>query len=229
MRDLGVGEAERRHAGGSVRLVALAISRLLRRRAVVSQPVGLDDQAELGPVEVDPEAVDAASRAGPGKARPTRYRQEAPLELGVGEREGAAVEEPSKRRDPAATGHPVERRPEPLGIHEPAPVGFVDRGLERARRQPGGEVDQGDDGPRNGDAPMAGDLVGAEAGASVDADASDAASLGCGDRDLDLGPGLGKEAPERAGGAVAERGVGPPASTAAIQLPYRVSWGRPTA
>ena len=56
--DLGVGEAERGHAGGGVGLVSAAVGCLLGRGAVKAPAVGLDDESEVGPEEVDAVAVD---------------------------------------------------------------------------------------------------------------------------------------------------------------------------
>jgi hypothetical protein len=60
--NLGVGEAQRRQAGGGVGLIAQAIACLLTRRAVIPKSVGLDDQSEIRPVKVDFEAVQLATR-----------------------------------------------------------------------------------------------------------------------------------------------------------------------
>jgi hypothetical protein len=55
--DLAVGEAQLRQADGGVGVVAAAVGRLLGRRAVIAQAVGLDHQPEHRPVEVDFVAV----------------------------------------------------------------------------------------------------------------------------------------------------------------------------
>ena len=55
--DLVVREAERGHPGEDVGAVAQGVAGLSRRRAVVAEAVRLDDQSELGPVEVHLEAV----------------------------------------------------------------------------------------------------------------------------------------------------------------------------
>jgi hypothetical protein len=60
-RHLGVGEAQRGEPARGVRLIAQAIPGLLRRRAVVAEPVGLDDEPEVRPMEVDLVAAHAAS------------------------------------------------------------------------------------------------------------------------------------------------------------------------
>lgn len=62
MRDLVVGEPQRRQASRRVGLIATPVARLLGGRAVVAQPVGLDDQAEVRPEEVDSEVVEVSLR-----------------------------------------------------------------------------------------------------------------------------------------------------------------------
>ncbi len=54
VRDLPVREAQADESGGRQDLIAAPVACLLGRRAVVAEAVGLDDQAELRPVEVDP-------------------------------------------------------------------------------------------------------------------------------------------------------------------------------
>ena len=58
VRYIVVGEAQRGEAGGGVDLVASPVAGLLGGSTVITQPVGLDDEAQLGPVEVDAKAVD---------------------------------------------------------------------------------------------------------------------------------------------------------------------------
>lgn len=55
--DLPVREAQRRQASGNVRVVAVMVPGLLLRRPVISKPVRLDDEAQIGPIEVDLEAI----------------------------------------------------------------------------------------------------------------------------------------------------------------------------
>jgi hypothetical protein len=56
--DLVVGEAERGHAGENVGTVPACVACLGRRCAVVTEAVRLHYQTQLGPEEVDFEAVD---------------------------------------------------------------------------------------------------------------------------------------------------------------------------
>ena len=137
-RDLPVREPQLGEAGGRVDLVAEAVACLLSGSAVVTQAVGLDDEPELRPEEVDPEAVDVG--AGLGERQPGRARQrlEAALELGVGEGEGAAVEQLAQSRETWAPCQRVQLAPQAFGIDEVLSVGLVDRGLQGAGIEGGG-------------------------------------------------------------------------------------------
>ena len=77
---LSPSKPERRQSGGGVRLVAQAVPGLLGRRAMVSQAVGLDDQPEIGPVEIDLVAVESLLRLGSRKTGLADYREEEALE-----------------------------------------------------------------------------------------------------------------------------------------------------
>ena len=57
--NLCVGEAKRRETRGEMGLIAQAIPRLLARGAVVAQTIGLDDEPQIRPEEINPEAVEA--------------------------------------------------------------------------------------------------------------------------------------------------------------------------
>jgi hypothetical protein len=67
-------KAERRVAGGGMRLVSDAVGRLLRGRAVEAPAVRLDYETKLGPAEVDAEPVDVVLRLWEWQARSTRDR-----------------------------------------------------------------------------------------------------------------------------------------------------------
>jgi hypothetical protein len=71
---------------------------LLGGRAVVAEAVGLDDQLQVGPEEVDAEVVHALAGERLRQAGPQRNRDEQALELGIGEREGADVEDANQLR-----------------------------------------------------------------------------------------------------------------------------------
>jgi len=70
--DLSAGEAQRRQTGSGVGLIAQAVPRLLGTGAVVAKAVGLHDEAEARPVEVDAIAVDHL--AGQGRRQPGALR-----------------------------------------------------------------------------------------------------------------------------------------------------------
>ena len=161
--DLGVGEAEGSKAGRGMGLVAQPVSRLLSSRSVVAQAVRLHHQPELGPVEVDPEAIDAARRLRRRKSRPARERQKASLELGVRERERSPVEGLPEYGRAGCSSGPDESRTQRLGVSEVEPVCFVDHLLETIARQTRGQVDQGADERRDRDALPPRELFGAEA------------------------------------------------------------------
>jgi hypothetical protein len=59
---------------------------------VVALAVGLHHQVQVGPVEIDPEAVDFRLGLGLGKTHLVDHAEEAALEGGIGEGESAAVE-----------------------------------------------------------------------------------------------------------------------------------------
>jgi hypothetical protein len=86
-----------------MRLVTQPVARLCGRGRVIAQAIGLHDEAEVRPEEVDLEPVQACAGLWLPEASRAREGKELPLQLGVGEREGAAVEHPSQRRHtPAA-------------------------------------------------------------------------------------------------------------------------------
>lgn len=64
-----VGEAQGREAGGSVGLVAQMVPSLLGGSAVVAQAVGLDNQPQIRPKEVDSKPLTQTLVSGTG--RPT--------------------------------------------------------------------------------------------------------------------------------------------------------------
>src|SRR5436190_3991878 len=78
-------------------LVADAIARLLGRCSVIAKAIGLHDEAEFRPVEVDLEPAHARLRPRLGQPHSARNRQESPLELGVRERGCHLVEESAQR------------------------------------------------------------------------------------------------------------------------------------
>lgn len=92
VRDLGMGEPQNSEAGGNQRLVPGPIPSLLLWRSVVSQPIGLDDQPELRPMEVHPETLHSLLGFRFGQPRAPNESQEPPFELGVRQGERASIE-----------------------------------------------------------------------------------------------------------------------------------------
>jgi hypothetical protein len=93
-------------------------------------------------VEVDLEAVEAATRLWLGQSGPAGDRQEAALELRVGEGERAPVEHRPQHRDPWAAGVAVERRAQLRRSGKAVLVGRVDGGLELVASEFSGEIEQ---------------------------------------------------------------------------------------
>ena len=94
--------------GRGMRLIPTPILQLLHRRPVIGESVRLDDEAELGPVEVDAVAVDALlCERGREAGRPGNP-DEAALELRVSEGERGAVEKCAQRPDSGLAGASVE-------------------------------------------------------------------------------------------------------------------------
>ena len=87
--NLRVGETRQVRPAAVCAWSRSAISRLLRGRAVVPESVGLDDEPEIGPEEVDLEAVDTLPVLGSERPASCAMGQEATLELGVGKDERA--------------------------------------------------------------------------------------------------------------------------------------------
>jgi hypothetical protein len=125
-----------------VDLVAAGVAGLGRGGAVVAEAVGLDDEAEVGPVEVDLEIVDdlfGERRREPGVGS---ERPEEEFEFVVGEAEGMAVEEIAQRAHARLPRALIERGAQRLRIDPVALVGLVDGALEFAWGHLGGDIDQ---------------------------------------------------------------------------------------
>lgn len=124
-----------------MRLVAAPVARLRRGRPVVGEPVRLDDQPELAPEKVDDEPVQPRPGFGEGEASRLGDPDEAALQLGFGEDEGVAVEEPAKSGNAPRPGSLGQLRPQCLRVDQPELVGLVDGALETRSREPRREVD----------------------------------------------------------------------------------------
>jgi hypothetical protein len=189
-------------------LVPHAVPGLLGRRPVEAQAVGLDDQAEIGPVEVDLEAVQPHARLWLRQPEVAHDPEEAALEFRVGQRERPAVENLSKGPDPGLARSVVQGFPKRLRIAEIALVGLVDRRLERFGLEPWRDVDDGPERAGNGDAAAGRDLLRLEAPPPVNDDALRTPLRTAHHGHLELARGR-DDPPQGSRGHVAEDGVWP--------------------
>jgi hypothetical protein len=157
-----VSEAELGETGGGVGLVAEPVPSLLGRGAVVAKPVGLDDQAELRPVEVDFELVHPLAGKRDGQSGAGGDREESTFELLLGETKGAPVEDAAKQGHARLAGAPIQRRTQFRRMHEVIFVRLVDRPLDATPVEPGRDVDQGLDGSGDRDVIPDRDVFGPE-------------------------------------------------------------------
>lgn len=152
--DLRMAEAERPQARGRALVIAAQVFALLGGRAVVGQAVGLHNQVQLGPEEVHAAGCRAVLAGGPPKAGPSRDGQEEPLQFGVGEDVGVAVEGALHDRNAGAAGYLLYGVAERLGVGQAELVGFADGAVEVFGSEAGCQVDNGNEGDRGGDASM---------------------------------------------------------------------------
>jgi hypothetical protein len=185
MANLRVSETEWRESGGEMRLIAKPVMGLLCWGAVIAQPVGLDHKAQLGPKEVDPEAIHMLARERQRKTGLRDKWQKAPLQLRVGETKSAAVEKLSQSRHPRPPGVCVEGDAQGVRTDQVEPVRLVDCALEGSVIEADRKVNQGEDRLRDRNALMAGDVSRAQACAAMNTHTSDATLRGDGNRDLD--------------------------------------------
>jgi len=204
--DLVVGEAQRGEARGRVRLVAEGVTSLGGRGAVIAPSVGLDHQAEVGPVEVDLEAVDDLFGERGRETGSCGERAKQDLELAVGEAKGEAVEQSAQWLDARLPRVVVERLSKGLGIDHVVLVRLVHHPLEPVRRQFRRPVDHGPDRRRDRDSEALGDITLQQAGPlpRLDPRPQDAAATP--DGDVDRAVTLGADPPERDGASVAQHG-----------------------
>lgn len=123
-------------------LIAKSVARLLPGRSVISQPVRLDNKAELGPEEVDAEAAHPCARLWCVQPRPPSERQKPALQLRVRKYEGVAIEKCSQGRDTGAPRDVIEGRVENVRVDQITLVGLADRAFEGGPGQDGGEIDE---------------------------------------------------------------------------------------
>jgi hypothetical protein len=165
-----VCESQRGQTGGSVRLIAKSIPRLLRGRAVITQAVGFDDEMQIGPVEVGFETVDAGTGKRLWKTSGAGKWEKAAFELGVDEVEGAPVEHFSHLANPGTSNQLSKGSAKLLGISEAELVRLVDRGLQGPSVEPRRQVDQRADRGRDWNAVVPRYVIAGEGRAPVDDD-----------------------------------------------------------
>jgi hypothetical protein len=98
---------------------------------VVAQTVGLHDQPQIWPVEVDFPAVDELFAEWEWEARFDGNRAKEDLQLRVGEAKRALVEEPAQQRRSRLPLVALKRDSQLFGIDQVALVRLVDRSLHR--------------------------------------------------------------------------------------------------
>ena len=135
--NLRMREAERGQTRRSMGLVSTPVTRLLSRGPVVAQPVGLDDQAQLGPEEVNAKTVQTDTGLGNGQAGGAHQPEESPLQLRLRQAEDLAVKE-AKQTCRAVQFR--QRSTEPLEIHEVSHDCFIYGSLELCTRQLAGDI-----------------------------------------------------------------------------------------
>src|SRR5436190_466903 len=121
--DLGVGEAQHGEPCGGKGLVADPVARLLHRRSVIAKAVGLDDESELRPIEVDPNAGEPPLRGGRRQAGTPSDGKKSPFQLGLGEAEGRAIEDAAEPRGAVDAASVVDEGSETFRINEIELVG----------------------------------------------------------------------------------------------------------
>ena len=116
---------------------------------MVAEAIGLDDEAEVGPEEIDLEVVDWVFAEGCGETGGGGDGTEVDLEVRVGEDEREAIEDPAEGLDAGPPGVVVEGEAKCLRVDQVALVGVVDCPLQGDRAELRRQVEEGLD--RGGD------------------------------------------------------------------------------
>lgn len=128
--DLVVREAEPGETGGGVGLITKSVTGLGCGRAVIAQPIGLDHEVEVGPVEVDLESVDDLLRQWRRQPGLRGDGTEEDLEVGVGKAKGVPVQQGAQPPNAGLTCVAIKSSPQCLGVDEVLLVGLVHGTLE---------------------------------------------------------------------------------------------------
>jgi len=209
VHDLAVGEAHDAVSGDGEGGVLGAVALERRPREVRLAAVGLDEQALLGPGEVDllacDDVVDERARQAAGVAQP----EEPDLELAA--RDLALSEDIDRRGEaggPGMGGMQIERVLDRGEVEQPEDLRALDRAGEAGGREDRGAVEQraGDRGDADG--AVDGELLGRDRGAATQANAVAYHEAVAGrDRDVDLAISGAPQVPVRERARVAEGGA----------------------
>lgn len=183
--NLGMGEPKGRGASGGMCLVPAAIPGLLERRAVIAETVRLDNESEIRPEEVDPEAVQSDAGLWQRQACLAHEPKEHPLELGIGETKTMAIEEPEHCARSGLSAHSIQRRPQSIRIGQVQIDRLVDCRLQLGLRQPNGEVGQGSRRAGHRDPVSSPPILGREHAAAMDHESPRPAPIARPDGDFD--------------------------------------------
>ena len=206
-----MGEPQRPVAGAGEDGVALAIAFEGAAGAVVGPAVGFDREPVVGEDEVDLEAGDVRVDLRPREAVVVAQREHELLEFALRERGVAIQVERALQRGRSALAlvgscHGIEGGEVVELLH----LGFVERSLEGAAGEGGGEVEQSPRGGGDRDALVLGDLVGSERRRAVDAQPGALRAAGLAAHgDVDARCARPADLPERCGRRVAQHRAGP--------------------
>ena len=205
--NLLVSEAQRRVAGGEMFLIATTVAGLLRRRAVMAQPIGLDHEPQVGPEEVDPKAVEMLASERHGEPRPRRKRQKESLQFRVGEPKRAPVEQLPQPGNAPATPIALKPGTQILRINQIKPIRIVHRPLQTRAIKSAGDVNQSEDRIRHWNAKVTDDVIGKQLRPTMDPGVRVAAVGRGSNRNLDRSQAACLDTPKRCGAAVRQEGV----------------------
>jgi len=176
-------------------LVATTITRLLCGCAVIAQAIGLDNQPQVRPEEIDAEPIEVFAGEWNWQSCPRRERQEEPLEFRVSKPERAPVEQLAQPRNSPAPPISLEPSPQSLWINEIKPIRLIHRPLNFSVIEPrlvppaakARDIDQGKSRIRHGDSEVTIDVSSEQLGPTMNAYVGVATIRGRRNRDLNRG------------------------------------------